>query len=218
MVGSARVCLKHLPKGESKSNGEVERAVQSVHGLAGTLQDFLERQSVITPESRSLLLALWVDHCSNLLSPFHKGEPHDCHTAYIRVKEKPWIFDMPSFDECVDNRKRTRHKLESNCQTLNLLRPKPITVTTKLPAMSTSLRLTLKSLVKRQDAKLAKFTAPDSRCLERDTPRNARNDLEDVMMTDASTATRIRATHVRQTERTIRELGGSGTTNPSSSS
>ena len=28
------------PKGESKSNGEVERAVQSVHGLARTLKDF----------------------------------------------------------------------------------------------------------------------------------------------------------------------------------
>ena len=30
------------PKGESKSNGEVERAVQSVHGLARTLKDFLD--------------------------------------------------------------------------------------------------------------------------------------------------------------------------------
>ena len=42
--------------------------------------------------------------------------------------------------------------------------------------------------------------------------------LEDVMMTDASTATRIKATRVRQTERIIRDLGDSGTTNPSSSS
>ena len=33
---------KAFPKGESKSNGEVdERAVQSVHGLARTLKDFL---------------------------------------------------------------------------------------------------------------------------------------------------------------------------------
>ena len=45
-----------------------------------------------------------------------------------------------------------------------------------------------------------------------------RKRLEDVMMTDASTATRIKATRVRQTERVIRDLGDSGTTNPSSSS
>ena len=38
------------------------------------------------------------------------------------------------------------------------------------------------------------------------------------MMTDASTATRIKATLVRQTERIIRDVGDSGTTNPSSSS
>ena len=45
-----------------------------------------------------------------------------------------------------------------------------------------------------------------------------RKRLEDVMMTDASTATQIKATRVRQTERIIRELVVSGTTNPSSSS
>ena len=45
-----------------------------------------------------------------------------------------------------------------------------------------------------------------------------RKRLEDVMMTDASTATRIKATRVRQTERIIRDLGDSKTTKPSSSS
>ena len=59
------------PKSESKSNGEVERAVHSVHGLARTLMDILEQQSGIVLESRSPLLA-WVDeHCSNLLLLFH---------------------------------------------------------------------------------------------------------------------------------------------------
>ena len=46
------------PKGESKSNGDVERAVQSVHGLARTLKDFLEQRSDITLESRSFLLGV----------------------------------------------------------------------------------------------------------------------------------------------------------------
>ena len=76
------------PKGESKVNGEVERAVQS-------------------------LLPWLVEHCSNLLLLFHKGEPHDGHTAYVRKKGKPWRVQLPSFGECVDYRKRSRHKLES---------------------------------------------------------------------------------------------------------
>ena len=38
------------------------------------------------------------------------------------------------------------------------------------------------------------------------------------MTTDASTATRIKASRVRQTERIIRGVGDAGTTNPSSSS
>ena len=100
-------------KGESKSIGEVERAVQSVSGLARTLKDFLEQQSGIASESRSLLLAWLVEHCSNLVLLFHKGEPHDGHTAHMRLKGKPWRVEMPSFGECVDFRRRTRHKLES---------------------------------------------------------------------------------------------------------
>ena len=99
---------------ESKRNGEVGRAVQSVHGLARTLKDFLEQQSGITLESRSPLLAWLVEQCSNLLLLFHKGEPHDGHTAYMRLRGKPWRVEQPSFGECVDNRKRTRHKLESS--------------------------------------------------------------------------------------------------------
>ena len=71
------------PKGEGKSNGEVERAVQSVHGLARTLKVFLEQKSGIALESRRLLLAWLVEHCSNLLLPFHNGQPHDGHTAYM---------------------------------------------------------------------------------------------------------------------------------------
>ena len=101
------------PKGESKSNGEVERAVQSVHGLVRTLKNFLEQQSGIALESRSPLLAWLVELCSNLLLLFHKGEPHDGHTAYMHLKGKPWRLEMPSFGECFDFHRRTRHKLES---------------------------------------------------------------------------------------------------------
>ena len=101
------------PTGESKSNGEVERALQSVHGLARTLKDFLEQRSGITLESRSPLLAWWDEHCSYLLLLFHTGESHDGHTAYMCLKDEPWRVELPSFGECVDCRTRTRHKLGS---------------------------------------------------------------------------------------------------------
>ena len=101
------------PKGESKSNGEVERAVQSMHGLARTIKDYVEQQSGVTLDSKHPLLAWLIEHCSNLLLILHKGEPHDGHTAYMRLKGKPWRVEMPGFGEVVDYRKRTRHKLET---------------------------------------------------------------------------------------------------------
>ena len=64
-------------------------------------------------------------------------------------------------------------------------------MTTEEPATSTSVEQTLKSLVTRQDVQRT----------------GCRKRREDVMMTDASTATRA-----GQTERTIRDLGDSGTT------
>ena len=92
---------------------ERSSVVQSVHRLAGIFWDFLEKQPGITLESRSPLLALLVEHCSSPLLLFHKREPHDGHTAHVRLKGRPWRVEMPSFGECVDFRRHTRHKLES---------------------------------------------------------------------------------------------------------
>ena len=105
------IVTEAYPKGESKVNGEVERAAQSVHGLARTSKTSWNNNL----ESRwSREVRCWlVEHCSNLLLLFHKGEPHDGHTAYVRKKGKPWRVELPSFGECVDCRKRSRHKLES---------------------------------------------------------------------------------------------------------
>ena len=41
-------------------------------------------------------MAWLVDHCSNLLLHFYKGEPHDGHTAYKRLKGKPWRIELVS--------------------------------------------------------------------------------------------------------------------------
>ena len=105
--GHGEIVPEASPTGESKRNGEVERAVQSVHGLARTLKDFREQQSGITLESRSPMFAWLVEPCSNLLLLVHKGEPHDGHTACMRSEGKPWRVELPRFFE------RSRHKLES---------------------------------------------------------------------------------------------------------
>ena len=80
------------PKGESKSNGEVERAVQSLHGLARTHKDFLEQQSGITLESRSPLLAWLVEHCSNLLLLFQKGEQEEVEEGRMTVTQPTCVL------------------------------------------------------------------------------------------------------------------------------
>ena len=67
-------------KGESQSNGEVQRAVHSEHGLARTFRDFLDQESGFALESWSSVLAWLVEHCFDFLLLFHKGEPHDGHT------------------------------------------------------------------------------------------------------------------------------------------
>ena len=109
---SRMVGRRHCARSISEGREQEERRGRTCSSMR-TLKDFMEQQSGITLESRSPLSAWLVEHCSNLLLLFHKGEPHDGHTAYIRLKGKQWRVELPSFGECADCQKRTRHKLES---------------------------------------------------------------------------------------------------------
>ena len=97
MAGTARKCLKHLQRARARATERSSVQSSPCTYLRAPL------------ESRSPLLAWQVD----LLLLFHKGEPHGGHTAYMRLKGKPWRVEMSSFGKCVDCRKRTRHKLET---------------------------------------------------------------------------------------------------------
>ena len=46
---------------------------------------------------------------------FHTGV--DGMTPYQRIKGKPWTIALPAFGECVEYKKRTRHKLEDRWDT-----------------------------------------------------------------------------------------------------
>ena len=113
MIGTTRLCLKHLPRARA-------RATERSNMLFNPCTD-LRGPSIISwsnnLESRwglEVRCCAWlVEHCSDLLLLFHKGEPHDGHTAYVRLRGKPWRVGRPILGECVDYRKRTRRMLES---------------------------------------------------------------------------------------------------------
>ena len=113
MVGMAKLYLKPLPRTRARATEKLSVQFNLCTDLRGPSKTSWEQKSGIALESRSPLLAWLVEHGSNLLLLVHKGEPHDGHTACMRLKGRYWRIELPSFGECVDYRKRSRHKLES---------------------------------------------------------------------------------------------------------
>ena len=96
------------PKGTSKANGEVERAVQEAHGL--------EIQLLASLPHKCPLLAWLIELSAVLYTIFHEGEPFDGMTPYWRLKGKNWTVSQPAFGEAIEFRRRTRHELDSRWQ------------------------------------------------------------------------------------------------------
>ena len=108
---SGEVVPENSPKGESKSNGEIERAVQEVQGMARTLKDALEAKAGVELVPRMAILAWLVEYCGTLVTLFLVGA--DGLTAYHRLRGRPWKIQLPPFGECVEYLRRTRHKLQA---------------------------------------------------------------------------------------------------------
>ena len=98
------------PKYEHQPNGEVERAVQTIHGLARTLKDHVEQYARIELDPKSPMIAWIIEHAATLHYLFHRSE--DGMTPYQRVKGKEWTISLPAIGETVDYKQKTRHKLE----------------------------------------------------------------------------------------------------------
>ena len=109
---SGECIIEHSPKGESKSNGEVERAVQSVHGMTRTLKEHVEQEADIVLDPRSPVLAWMIEDSGTVMNLFHRGEPHDGMTAYHRLRGRPWKIDLPPFGESIEFMRRTQSKLD----------------------------------------------------------------------------------------------------------
>jgi thiol-disulfide isomerase/thioredoxin len=108
---SGEILPEGSPKGQSQSNGEIERAVESVQGLARTIKDDIEQKANIKLKPTSPLLAWLVEHAGNLYTILHKGK--DGHTAWHRLRGKPWRQALQRFGECVEFRQKTRNKLQN---------------------------------------------------------------------------------------------------------
>ncbi len=62
------------PKGESRSNGEVERAVQEVQGMTRTLADAFRSLTGVELKPQDPLVAWMVEYAGVLLLLLHKSE------------------------------------------------------------------------------------------------------------------------------------------------
>jgi hypothetical protein len=101
------------PKGDpgtKPSNGEVERAVQTVRGIARTLKKHVEQYARCVLDPKCPILARLIEYAGVLHYLFHRGE--DGMAPYRRVKGKEWAIALPPFGESIDVKKNARRKLK----------------------------------------------------------------------------------------------------------
>ena len=103
-------------EGHAKSNGEAERAIQMVQGMARTLKEFVEYYAEVEFKADHPALTWLVEHAATLLTLFHKGAPKDGMTAYQRLKGKTWRVPLPSWGELVEFRLRGNSKMGARWQ------------------------------------------------------------------------------------------------------
>ena len=83
---TGEMVLEHSPKGQSRSTGEVERAVQSVRGLSRTLKESLEQGIGETIEPKAPIVAWLIEHAGTLLNLFSRSDKQDGMAARMRLR------------------------------------------------------------------------------------------------------------------------------------
>ena len=73
VLWKGELVVEKSPKGESRSNGEVERAVQTVHGLSRTLKVHLESYARMSLDPKCPVLAWLIEYGAVLHMLFHTG-------------------------------------------------------------------------------------------------------------------------------------------------
>ena len=96
---SEDIIMEESPAYEHRSNGEVERAIQTVQGQIRTLKSALESRYEWQMPPDSDILPWMVRHAGNTVNRYHKGA--DGLTAYRRLKGKEFKRDVAEFGEGV---------------------------------------------------------------------------------------------------------------------
>ena len=99
--GSVEVSLgvEASPVGDSKANGEIERAIKTVQGQIRTLKSALEEHYKTTFTEEHVMLPWLVAYASSLVNKFTIGE--DGKTAHQRARCRKFSKPLPEFGECV---------------------------------------------------------------------------------------------------------------------
>ena len=87
---------------DSRSNGVIERAIQSVEGIVRTMKFALEHKLKITIECTHPVMTWLVEHAAETLNKFHVGS--DGRTAYERMKGKSYKGEVFEFGRSVMHR------------------------------------------------------------------------------------------------------------------
>ena len=96
---SGDMMLEEAPAYDSRSNGEIERAIQTVQGQVRTIKDAVEARCGEKLRPDDHIVPWMVQHAGALISRYHRGA--DGLTAYRRVRGKDFKTDICEFGEGV---------------------------------------------------------------------------------------------------------------------
>ena len=87
------------PVGDSKANGEIERAIKTVQGQVRTLKSALDEHYKTTFNENHVLLPWLIAYAASLISKFTIGE--DGKTAHERARGRKFRKLLPELGECI---------------------------------------------------------------------------------------------------------------------
>ena len=91
--------FEESPAYDSRANGEVERAIQTVQGQVRAVKDAFEARYGYELKPEDNVIPWMVAHAASLISRYHKGP--DGLTAHRRLRGKEFRVDVCEFGECV---------------------------------------------------------------------------------------------------------------------
>ena len=91
--------MEESPVYDSRSNGEVERAIRTVQGQIRAMKDALERRYAYELRPEDHIVPWMVQHAAAIISRFHKSS--DGLTAFRRARGKDYRGDICEFGEGV---------------------------------------------------------------------------------------------------------------------